>query len=98
MKPLREKQFPVPANEFPVRDEKIPCSVGLREFASSALKLRTDSRSSHLPGNLRQRAAGIGARPAEKTANPQKFPVNFPVLREFEDHGRSFLHSPDRSI
>jgi hypothetical protein len=32
---------------------------------------------------------GNGARKAEMTANPQKFPVKFPVLREFEDQGPS---------
>src|ERR1700681_2991320 len=31
----------------------------------------------------------IGVRKAAMAANPQKFPVKFPVLREFEDQGRS---------
>ena len=44
----------------------------------------------HAQGIRRQRfeiTGGIGAERAESVANPQKFPVKFPVLREFADQG-----------
>jgi hypothetical protein len=37
MKPIREKEFPVPTHEFPVPGNKIPCSFGLRELAFKPL-------------------------------------------------------------
>src|ERR1700730_18568470 len=79
--PVPTREFPVPSKKFPVPRKKIPCSAKNREFACNALKLLRE---------LTQESATIAA----LAGNFLKFPVNFPVLREFEDRGRSSLQRP----